>query len=478
MKINILLNDLNYRYDIYQMFNIFYSFHEIIFNQDIYGYVINVSHDKVSISHDGKDKTYTDFQGMGIKNYLKKVVFEFLTEETNNHHPWGTLIGIRPSKIAWEMLNKGYEEEKIISYFNEIYLADREKASLCIEVAKNESSFINKDENKISVYIGMPFCPTRCAYCSFASNPIASCKSQVVPYLDALKKEIIAINNYITKHKLTIETVYFGGGTPTSVDEKQFEYIMSVIYENFLLDKNIGEFTVECGRPDSITENKLITMKKYNVNRISINPQTMNDDTLKKIGRNHNSKDIKDIFKIARELNFNNINMDIIVGLPGEGIEEIKHTCSEIKKLKPESITVHGMSIKRGSALHERIILNDKFNIPKQSELNFMYGETRNLSKELNMIPYYMYRQKNMVGNMENVGYTIKGKECIYNIEMIEEKQTIIALGADGISKVVFKEENRIERFANLKDIRQYTENIDKMIEGKIKLLDSLYSHI
>lgn len=332
MKINILLNDLNYRYDIYQMFNIFYSFHEITFNQDVDGYVIHVSNDKVSISHENQDKTYTDFQDMGIKNYLKKVVFEFLTEETNSHHPWGTLIGIRPSKIAWEMLNKGYEEEKIISYFNEIYLADREKASLCIEVAKNESSFINKDENKISVYIGMPFCPTRCAYCSFASNPIASCKSQVVPYLDALKKEIIAINNYITKHKLTIETVYFGGGTPTSVDEKQFEYIMSVIYENFLLDKNVEEFTVECGRPDSITENKLITMKKYNVNRISINPQTMNDDTLKKIGRNHSSNDIINIFKIARNLNFNNINMDIIVGLPGEGIEEIKHTCSEIKK--------------------------------------------------------------------------------------------------------------------------------------------------
>lgn len=477
MKINILLKDLNYRYDIYQMFNIFYSLHEITFNQDIDGYKIDVSHDKVSIGHNEKHKTYTDFQGIGIKNYLKKVVFEFLTEETDSHHPWGTLIGIRPSKIAWEMLNKGYEEEEIISYFNDIYLADREKANLCVEVAKNESSFINNDENKISVYIGMPFCPTRCAYCSFASNPIASCKSQVTPYLDALKKEIIAINNYITKHKLIVETVYFGGGTPTSVDEKQFEYIMSVIYENFVLNKGVEEFTVECGRPDSITENKLNTMKKYHVTRISINPQTMNDDTLKKIGRNHNSNDIINIFKTARNMNFNNINMDIIVGLPGEGIEEIKHTCNEIKNLKPESVTVHGMSIKRGSALHESIILNNKFNIPQQSELNFMYNETRNLAEELNMIPYYMYRQKNMVGNMENVGYTIKGKECIYNIEMIEEKQTIIALGADGVSKVVFKEENRIERFGNLKEVRQYVENIEKMIEGKIKLLDSLYSH-
>lgn len=475
MKINILLNDLKYRYDIYQMFNVFFPLQEITFNEDIEGYTIEVLGDKVIISHKGEKVTYTDSYDIGFKNHLKKSVFQFLTKETGTYHPWGTLIGIRPSKIAWDMINKGYEQENIISYFEDVYLAQREKAELCIEVAKNESRFVNKDENKISIYIGMPFCPTRCAYCSFASNPIAACKSQVVPYLEALKKEIIAIRNYINEHNLTIETVYFGGGTPTSVDETQFEYIMNLIYDNFVFSKGVEEFTVECGRPDSITENKLNTMKKYHVTRISINPQTMNDDTLKRIGRNHDSKDIKNIFKIARDLNFNNINMDMIVGLPGEGIKEIKYTCNEIKALNPESITVHGMSIKRGSALHERIILKDKFNIPEQGELNLMYAETKKLAESLNMIPYYMYRQKNMVGNMENVGYTIKGKECIYNIEMIEEKQSIIALGADGISKVVFKEENRIERFANLKDVRQYIENIDKMIKGKIKLLNSLY---
>lgn len=220
---------------------------------------------------------------------------------------------------------------------------------------------------------------------------------------------------------------------------------------------------------------KLNTLKKYAVNRISINPQTMNDNTLKLIGRGHNSKDVIDKFKLARSLGFDNINVDIIVGLPGEGLKEIKYTCSEILQLSPDSLTVHGMSLKRGSKLHQNILNNIHMKVAMQDELNKMYDETVKLSKALNLKPYYMYRQKNMVGNMENVGYSRLGKECIYNIEMIEERQTIIAIGANAVSKIIFLEENRLERFPNVKDVREYTKRIEEKVESKIKFLNELY---
>ena len=321
----------------------------------------------------------------------------------------------------------------------------------------------------------MAFCPTRCFYCSFAANPIMGNKKLVSPYLEALIYEIKEMKKYVDERNLNIESVYFGGGTPTAVNNEEFEIVMQEAYDAFVKDKGIKEFTVECGRPDSITKEKLETMKKFNVTRISINPQTMNDETLKMIGRGHNSNDVIDKFNLARSMGFNDINMDMIIGLPGEGIKEVLHTKNEILKLHPDSLTVHGLSLKRASILYENFVLKKGIQVKKQSELASMYEESRNLSKELGLHPYYMYRQKNMVGNMENLGYARKGAECIYNIQMIEDKQTIIALGADAVSKVVFLEEGRIERFANIKDVREYCSRIEEMVEGKKKLLDTLY---
>ena len=251
---------------------------------------------------------------------------------------------------------------------------------------------------------------------------------------------------------------------------------MNQIYKCFIKNRNVKEFTVECGRPDSITLNKLKTMKKCNVTRISINPQTMNDKTLKLIGRNHTSQDIIDKFKMARDLGFDDINMDIIIGLPGEGLEEAKITVSEIEKLSPDSITVHGLSLKRGSIMFENFILKKGLGLKSQEEIMQMYEESKKLSKDLNLHPYYMYRQKNMVGNMENLGYAKYGKESLYNIEMIEDKQTIIAIGADAVSKVVFLGEVRIDRFGNVKDVREYVDRVEELTEGKIELLDTLYN--
>ncbi|MBC5627385.1 coproporphyrinogen III oxidase [Clostridium sp. NSJ-6] len=472
MEIKIKLNDLKYRYDVYQMFNIYFSLDEIKFVDDG-EYVVEVLEDKVTF-------TYKDFYkyvkvSEKIKDDIKRLVFISLKELTNEEYPWGILVGIRPSKIALKYLEEGKNEEEIIKIFKEKHLASEEKAKLCIEVAKAEERFVNHDEKKVSIYVGMAFCPTRCFYCSFTANSILGSKKLVNPYLEALTYEIRKISEYVKEKNLKIETVYFGGGTPTAVNNEEFENIMKEVYNAFIKDKNTLEFTVECGRPDSITAEKLETMKRYKVTRISINPQSMNDDTLEAIGRGHNVSDVKEKFNLARKMGFNDINMDIIIGLPGEGLEYVKTTCDEIFNLNPDSLTVHGLSLKRASILYENFILKKGIQVKKQEELASMYNESMQLSKKLGLKPYYMYRQKNMVGNMENLGYSKEGKECIYNIQMIEDKQTIIALGADAVTKVVFLEEDRIERFGNIKDIKEYSNRIEEMVNGKIKLLDTLY---
>ena len=471
MEIKIKLNNMKYRYDVYQMFNIYFPLDEIKFLDDG-DYIVNILDGKIEFKY---GEYYNESKILeNIKEDIKKLVFSSLKELTKEEYPWGILVGIRPSKIALKYLEEGKTEEEIIRIFEIKHLASKKKAKLCIEIAKTEEKFVNKESNSIAIYIGMAFCPTRCFYCSFAANPIVGNKKLVNPYLQALIKEISAMKKYVNDRKLNIESVYFGGGTPTAVNNEEFEDVMKEVYEAFVKDKNLKEFTVECGRPDSITSEKLQTMKTYDVTRISINPQSMNDETLQKIG-GHTSAQVIEKFNLARSMGFNDINMDMIIGLPGEGIKEVLHTKNEILKLKPDSLTVHGLSLKRASILYENFILKKGIQVKKQEELAQMYEESRILAQELGLHPYYMYRQKNMVGNMENLGYSRKGAECIYNIEMIEDKQTIIALGADAVSKVVFLDENRIERFANIKDIKEYCNRIDEMIQGKINLLDSLY---
>ncbi len=474
--IKVKINKADFTYDVYQIINLFFSFPDIKFVEEDYDFNIQVKQEIIEIQSKDERHEYVINKSNKLKEEVKKAVFLYFSKNTALNLPWGTLIGIRPSKKALELLENGFSEDAIIKEFKEKHVTREDKAQLCIDVAKFERNIVNKNKNNISIYVGMPFCPTRCLYCSFTSNPIGSCKSIVEPYLEALSHEIKEVSRYVKEKDLNIECVYFGGGTPTAVNDEQFEFIMKRIYEGFTANNNVKEFTVECGRPDSITFEKLSTMKKYGVHRISINPQTMNEDTLKLIGRNHSVDSVSEKFAMARELGFNNINMDLIVGLPGEKISHIIKTCDKVFEIKPDSITIHGMSIKRASKLHENMLNNHRFEIPGQEELNEMYEHTVGLSKKLNMKPYYMYRQKNMVGSMENVGYAAPSKEGIYNIQMIEEKQTIIALGADAVCKVVFLEENRHERFANLKDVREYIKRVDEMIEKKISLLETLYS--
>ena len=475
MEIKVYLNNLKYRYEVYQLFNVYFPMKEIKFvEKEEADYIFYIEEQLLGLKY--KDYCKEESLGEDIKNSLRRFLFLCLKDITKDIYPWGILIGIRPSKIALKLIKEGNTEEEVIEIFKEKYLAHEDKARLCIEVAKAEERIVNKDKNNVAIYIGMAFCPTKCLYCSFTSNPIGVYRKMVNPYLEALTKEIRGISEYVKEKNLNIESVYFGGGTPTSVGDEEFSLVMKEIYSNFIMNNKVKEFTVECGRPDTLNFNKLKTMKDCNVDRISINPQTMNDKTLKLIGRTHSSGDIKEKFKMARELGFDHINMDIIVGLPGETHEDMINTKNQLIELKPDSITVHGLALKRGSRMYEEFILKKGIEITSQDEIIKMYEESRKLAEALDLLPYYMYRQKNMVGNLENLGYAKEGKECIYNIQMIEERQTTIALGAAAVSKVIFLEEDRLERFPNLKDLHEYITRIDEMIERKKKLLDTLYA--
>jgi coproporphyrinogen dehydrogenase HemZ len=472
----VFLNNKDFSQEVHETIKIFFPFNEVVFSNENFDFQVDISEDKIDISFPKLQKEFLYDLEVNMKASIRKFIYKALASITHIEPPWGILVGIRPSKIALKLISKGYKKEQITQYYKENYLASVEKAELCFNVAQYESKYIDNDIRKVSVYIGMPFCPTRCVYCSFASNPIMSCNGLVEPYLDTLIHEIKTISRYILDKGLEVECIYFGGGTPTSVNDKQFHAVMKSLYESFIIHHNIKEFTVECGRPDSITKSKLNSMKMFNVDRISINPQTMNDVTLRKIGRAHSVQDVIDRFNLARNMGFDNINMDVIVGLPGEGIDEVKITCNRILELNPDSLTVHGMSLKRASVLHEQSLFDNRSNgVRDLSEIYAMYDFTRSLAANLNMKSYYMYRQKNMVGNMENIGYCKKNKESIYNIKMIEENQNIFALGADAISKKVENQGKSIERFANVKDVKLYIERINEMIDGKVQLFNKVF---
>lgn len=403
------------------------------------------------------------------KEAVKLTMYKLLSELHHKTYPWGILTGIRPIKIVHELMNKGYHGEFIEAYMMDNHLVSKEKAQLAVEIAKREQSFIYPlDSKKVSIYIGIPFCPTRCHYCSFTSNSLKTCGGLVEDYLSALIFEMEQTQAFMKKHKLLVQTMYIGGGTPTSLNEQQLDRLLTKACE--LFGDCLEEFTCEAGRPDTITEGKLRVLKQRGVTRISINPQTMNDETLETIGRAHTSEETIKSFELARSLGFQNINMDIILGLPGEGIEHLERTLKAIEKLQPESLTVHTMAIKRASIINENID-----SISNHGNISEMMERTAEYARKQNLHPYYLYRQKNMVENLENIGYCKPGYECIYNIQIIEEKQTNIAFGADAISKTVFTDENRIERQGNIKDIRLYISRIEEQVNKKLKLLEDLY---
>ncbi|MEF9991012.1 MAG: coproporphyrinogen dehydrogenase HemZ [Romboutsia sp.] len=398
------------------------------------------------------------------KEVVKRSMYKVLMRIFNSYVPWGILTGIRPVKIVHTLLDKGMDEESIRENLRINYLIKDEKIDLALDIAKRERLFIYPiDKNKISLYVSIPFCPTRCYYCSFPANPIKQFGHLRVEYVDKLIEEIKGLSVLLRETNKEIETLYIGGGTPTALEAPEMDVLITALFKELDLSK-IKEFTVEAGRPDSITREKLETLKKHNVSRISINPQTMNDETLVKIGRDHKVSEIIDCFNMARELGFDNINMDLILGLEGENLEMVRKTLDEIKKLSPESLTVHTLAIKRASKLKENL---DKYELTRYEEMIKMIDLSMEYAKGMGLNPYYMYRQKHMLGNLENIGYAKEGYECIYNIQIMEEKQSNYALGAGAISKFVYIDEDRIERVENVKNVEQYIDRVDEMINRK-----------
>ena len=344
------------------------------------------------------------------------------------------------------------------------YFVSDEKANLSIDIAKREIEILKPLREKgYSIYIGIPFCPTTCLYCSFTSNPIAKWRDRVSDYLSALEKEIKFVSE--KRKGKTIDTIYIGGGTPTTLNAQELDRLLTMIDDNLDVSKLL-EYTVEAGRADSITLDKLKVLKAHNVTRISVNPQTMNQKTLDIIGRRHTVEDVIRAFNDARSEGFTNINLDIILGLPEEGIKEVSHTLEEIEKLNPDSLTVHSLAIKRASRLNEWILQNGYATMINTAETMKCASDS---AMRMGMHPYYLYRQKNMAGNFENTGYSKEGCYGIYNILIMEELEPIVALGPGSVSKILTKEGKPV-RSDNVKDVSLYIEKIDEMLDRKDKL--------
>lgn len=404
------------------------------------------------------------------KNEVKRHVYDFLCHYTGKTLPWGILTGVRPAKIPLHMLMEGTEEEEISRILREEYRCSPDKTKLVMDVARREYALTGKidHKNSISIYIGIPFCPSICAYCSFSSYPVRQYEEKIGAYLDALEKELAYAQGAVRGKKL--QAVYIGGGTPTALPKAAFARLLEMT-DRYLPMDQVREYTVEAGRPDSMTDEKLRCMKEHRVSRISINPQSMKQHTLDLLGRKHTIDDVKRVYGLARKFGFDNINMDLIAGLPEETLEDFGQTLRETAQLEPDSITVHTLVIKRASQMRrEQMERGEPWE--ENRRVSAMQDAAERFCREHGYEPYYMYRQKNKAlttrnTNQENVAYARPGKECLYNIFMMEELETVLALGSGGSSKYVYPEENRMERVENVKSIDHYMDRIDEMIQRK-----------
>lgn len=441
----------------------------------------------------GEEHHYDIDPGQGPKNSFKLALYDVMCDITGRTLPWGNLTGVRPTKIAMTRLREGYSDEQVLEYMMRHHKVSPAKAGLALDIAHHEARLLSKADHRhgYSLYINIPFCPTTCLYCSFTSYPYAAWKNRADEYLDALFREIDYVADEIVTRKPDAsqassgriggypDTIYIGGGTPTSLDEERLERLLKYLTGRIGTPR-CSEFTCEAGRPDSITRDKLEIMKRYGITRISINPQTMQRKTLDIIGRRTTPEQIVRAFDMAREAGFDNINTDIILGLPGEGPDEVSDTLKQISALRPDSLTVHSLAIKRASALREHL---DEIGIEALVNTEETMALAAECAHTLGMKPYYLYRQKNMSGNFENTGYSRPGMECLYNILIMEEVQSIIALGTGAISKRVDHAEYagtetearpeydgspvNIERAENPKDIENYLVRTEEMIERK-----------
>ncbi|MCM3066784.1 coproporphyrinogen III oxidase [Priestia flexa] len=411
-----------------------------------------------------------------VKNVVLRVFLSVLQEYTNIVQKWGVLTGIRPTKLLHMKLQAGKTKEEAHQELKEQYLITDDKIQLMQDIVDRQLAAVpdlHELSGEVSIYIGIPFCPTKCAYCTFPAYAINGRQGSVNSFLGGLHYEMREIGKWLKENNIKITTVYYGGGTPTSITAEEMDMLYEEMYESFPDVKNIREITVEAGRPDTITADKLKVLQKWNIDRISVNPQSYTQETLKAIGRHHTVEETVGKFHLSREMNMNNINMDLIIGLPNEGVTEFSHTLKESQKLLPESLTVHTLSFKRASEMTQN---KRKYKVADRYEISQMMDMATEWTKENGYKPYYLYRQKNILGNLENVGYAFPGQESIYNIMIMEEKQTIIGLGCGASSKFVHPKTGVITRFANPKDPKSYNDGFKHYTEEKIKILTDLFN--
>ncbi len=410
-----------------------------------------------------------------ISRLLRIFVFEWISEyQGRPFSEYGILSGVRPLKILHRLLDRNMEPEAIIRHMQEQYRVAPEKARFLLEVALNNHALLNTPEQarrKIGLYIGIPYCPTRCYYCSFPGAVLRRYEKDIPPFLEALYREIRTVGTYLKAHGIIIQNLYIGGGTPTVLNEEDLAELLGLIHT--ALDVSAcEEFTVEAGRPDTLNETKLTILKQQGIDRICVNPQTMNNETLKRIGRRHTAEQIEETIALARKVGFHNINMDLIAGLTGESQMEYLHTMERILALRPENITVHSLAVKRGSVLAEKEGLSKVSG--QAGEIARAMAHMAETLKTAGYIPYYMYRQKYMKANMENTGYTLPGKQCLYNVQIMEERQTILGLGGGASSKFVHPEDWTLSSFHNPKDPKSYIDHLDHTIKVKLGHLDEI----
>ena len=402
------------------------------------------------------------------RRLCKQTLYDLLRKTTGIHPPWGSLTGVRPTHLMLEALGEGLTGEQAVTRLVNIFDVTPEKAELLRRIAEVQREMPPPGDRWMDVYIGIPFCTTRCAYCSFSSGEIGN-GSLIRPYLDALEKEMRACAGILKDSGRSLRALYVGGGTPTALPEEAFRRLLDGVTEIF---PGAAEYTVEAGRPDTLSREKLRAVREAGVRRISINPQSMNDRTLQIIGRAHTAQQIRDAYAMAREERIPHINMDVIAGLPGENPADFRHTMEEAEALRPESLTVHTLAIKRSSPWGEQQTASrqgrgEKPPLPSGEAAEEMVRMGGGTAARLGLRPYYLYKQKYMAGNLENTGYALPGHECIYNVDIMEETSHILALGAGGISKRIYPEEGHIGRAPNVSNVEAYISRLEEMIRRK-----------
>ncbi|WP_019120098.1 coproporphyrinogen III oxidase [Brevibacillus massiliensis] len=399
-----------------------------------------------------------------------------LEQLTGIEQGWGILTGIRPTKLLHKLLTSGMSREEAHRHLREDYMVRPYKLELLQRIVDRQLRVVPdfyQIDRELSVYIGIPFCPTKCAYCTFPAYAIGGQKNSVGGFLEGLRYEIRSVGDWLRRHDMRITSIYFGGGTPTSITAEELDSLFQEMHASFPNLEHVRELTVEAGRPDTITPEKIDVMKKWKVDRISINPQSFTDETLHAIGRHHSVQETVEKYRLAMEMGLTNINMDLIIGLPNEGLADVKHSLAEVEKLMPSSLTVHTLSFKRASEMTQN---KEKYRVAGRTEIQQMMELASRWTEEHGYVPYYLYRQKNILGNLENIGYSLEGCESIYNILMMEEAQTILGLGCGAVSKLMAPGSGKLTRWANPKDPKTYNDTYKQLVADKLRDLEELYS--